>query len=312
MGKINVAAWMKEFRVRFLIFVTLPVVLGAAIAREYFPEQFSVPYFLLSAFAMMLLHAGTIVANDYFDFISGTDLVNRSRTPFSGGSGMLPDRLLKPGQVLAASILCFVICALVGIFIVVTRSPEVLLVGAAGMALGIAYTVPPFKLAYRGLGELARLVATPLIVLGAFLVQVPAFTGPGLAETGHALIVCLAASIPVAFLNTAALYIFEFPDYEADAHTGKRNLVVRLGRARATWLFLAMEALAFLSLAVTVAIGTVPLAGMAMLLLLPVSVYAVAGLQKNNSDAQVLIPHMRAASGTYIVATAIMVLAFLL
>jgi 1,4-dihydroxy-2-naphthoate octaprenyltransferase len=312
MGKINVDAWVKEFRLRFLLFVTLPVILGSAIAYAYFPGQFSLFYFILSAVAMMLLHAGTIIINDYFDYTSGTDVVNRSRTPYSGGSGMLPEKILKPGHVLAVSIACFAVCIVMGLFIVVTRSTGVLLIGLAGVWLGVAYTVPPFKLAYRGLGELARLVATPLIVLGAFLVQIPLSSWQGIDTALPAIVACLAVSAPVALLNTAALYIFEFPDFEADRQTGKRNLVVRLGRARAAWLFHAMAMLAFLSLAAFVAIGIIPIAGLAVLLLFPASAYAAIGLAKYNAEAKALVPYMRAASGTYIVATALLALAFLL
>lgn len=312
MEKINVAAWMKEFRVRFLLFVTLPVVLGSAIAYAYFPGQFSLFYFVLSAVAMMLLHAGTIIINDYFDYRSGTDVINRSRTPYSGGSGMLPDKILKPGHVLAASVLCFAVCIILGLFIVVTRSTGVLLIGLAGIWLGLAYTVPPFKLAYRGLGELARLVATPLIVMGAFLVQIPLSSGPGLDLALPAIAACLAASAPVALLNTAALYIFEFPDFEADRQTGKRNLVVRLGRKKAANLFIAMHALTYLSLAAFVITQHIPWAGLAAFLLLPASAYATAGLMKSYADARKLVPYMKAASGTYIVGSAIIALAFLL
>ncbi|OPY26451.1 MAG: 1,4-dihydroxy-2-naphthoate octaprenyltransferase [Methanocella sp. PtaU1.Bin125] len=312
MGTINIAAWMKEFRVRFLLFVTLPVILGSAIAYAYFPGQFSLFYFVLAAAAMMLLHAGTIIINDYFDYVSGTDVVNQSRTPYSGGSGMLPDKILKPGHVLAASLLCFAVCIVLGLFIVATRSTGVLLIGVAGVWLGLAYTVPPFRLAYRGLGELARLIATPLIVLGAFLVQIPLTSGPGVDVAWPAIFACLAASVPVALLNTAALYIFEFPDYEADRQTGKRNLVVRLGPQKATSLFIAMHALTYLSLAMFVMTRHIPWVGLAAFLLLPASAYATAGLVKTYADARRLVPYMKAASGTYIAGSAIIALAFLL
>lgn len=312
MGKINITAWMKEFRVRFLLFVTLPVILGSAIAYAYFPAEFSLLYLVLAAVAMMLLHAGTIIINDYFDYKSGTDVVNRSRTPYSGGSGMLPDQILKPGHVLAASLLCFAVCIVIGLYIVATRSTGVLLIGVAGVWLGLAYTVPPFKLAYRGLGELARLIATPLIVMGAFLVQIPLTTGPGVDVAWPAIATCLAASVPVAFLNTAALYIFEFPDYEADRQTGKRNLVVRLGQKKATYLFIAMNVLTYLSLAAFVMTRHIPWIGLAAFLLLPVSIYATAGLMRSYADARRLVPYMKAASGTYIAGSAIIAAAFLI
>ena len=98
-----IKAWLKEFRTLFLLFVTLPVILGAAIAYAYDPDQFSLFYFLISVVAMMSLHAGTVIMNDFFDYRSGTDIINKYRTPYSGGSGLLSEKILKPRQVLTVS-----------------------------------------------------------------------------------------------------------------------------------------------------------------------------------------------------------------
>lgn len=307
---VNFSAWAKEFRVRFLIFVSLPVCLGSAIAYTFYPGSFSILYFGLAALAMLLLHAGTIITNDYFDFVSGTDVINKARTPYSGGSGLLPDRVLRPGHVLAVGLLCFALCTALGLYIVAFRSPAVLLVGMAGVALGLAYTTPPLKLCYRGLGEAARFIATPLIVLGAFLVQVPIASTAELQPALPALTACLASSVPVALLNTAALYIFEFPDYEADSRVGKRNLVVRLGPWKAAYLFLAMQAIAYLSLLAFILSGIVPMTAALAFVLLPASAYAAWGLLRHSAEAKKLLPYLRASSHVYIASSIILALAF--
>lgn len=310
MSVINLNAWLREFRYRFLLFVSLPVLLGTVIAYVYYPDSFSIGYFLLSVLAMLLLHSGTIIVNDYFDFRSGTDILNKSRTPYSGGSGLLPEKTLQPGHVLLVGAGCFIICIAIGMLIVLFRSPAVLLVGFAGVSLGIAYTTPPFKLCYRGLGEIARLLATPLIVIGAFVVQVPVTSVTGFTGVIQALLICIAASVPVAFFNTAALYIFEFPDYEADRQVGKNNLVVKLGTKNASYLYLLMQIVAYGSLIIAVVFSLIPWLAAIMLALLPVSVYASMGLLKYNAEALRLLPYLKATSNVYIVASLIMVLAF--
>jgi len=303
---MNLRAWLKEFRLLFLLFVALPVVLGSAVAYALEPEAFSLLYCLLSVVAMMSLHAGTVILNDYFDFKSGTDVLNKERTPYSGGSGLLPEKILGPGEVLAAGLLCFGLSGLIGAYIVLTRSPAVLAVGLAGAGIGLFYTAPPFKLAYRGLGEAARLIATPLMVLGAYLVQVPS----SWADL-YALAVVLAVSLPVAFLNTAALYIFEFPDYEADSAVGKKNLVVRLGRKNAVYLFIALSALACLSLFAGIILGLLPLYSGLAVVALPLSALACNGLMKYYDRPKSLVRYMKAASDAYILATAALIVAFL-
>jgi 1,4-dihydroxy-2-naphthoate polyprenyltransferase len=302
---MNLKAWLKEFRVLFLIFVALPVLLGSAIAYDLEPGSFSLFYCALSVVAMMSLHAGTVILNDYFDFRSGTDVVNRERTPYSGGSGLLPEKILSPGHVLAAGLLSFGLSIVLGFFIVLTRSPAVLAVGFVGVAIGLFYTAPPFKLAYRGLGETARLVATPLMVLGAYLIQVP--YGVDL----HAIAIILAASIPAAFLNTGALYIFEFPDYEADSTVGKNNLVVLLGRKNAVYLFIALSALAYLALLAGILTGLLPYYSALAIIAFPLSAMACKGLMKYFDRPRTLVPYMKAASDAYILATVALAVIFL-
>lgn len=302
---MNVKAWLREFRPLFLLFVALPAALGAAIARAYAPDDFSLPYAAIAIVATVALHAGTVLLNDYFDFRSGADVLNRERTPFSGGSGLLPAGVLRPRSVLAAGLLCFGLSASLGLLIAVARSPLVIAFGLAGLGIGFAYTAPPFRLAYRGLGETARLVATPLMVLGAYVVQAPSFAPAPLAA-------CIAASLPVAFLNTAALYIFQFPDHAADAAVGKRNLVVRLGPGGAVPGFYLLCALAYLSLLAGILAGALPLASASAFVALPLSAVACRGLGGHHDTPKSLVPPMKSASDAYVLACAALIAAFLL
>ncbi len=308
---MNIQAWLKEFRVLFLIFVALPVVLGAAVAYSTEPGSFDLFYAMIAVVAMMSLHAGTVIVNDYFDFKSGTDVLNQERTPYSGGSGLLPEGTLSPMSVLIAGLLSFGLSAILGLFIVITRSPAVLAIGFIGAVIGFFYTAPPLKLAYRGLGETARLFATPLMVLGAFVVQVPlspANFNDHLAPLG----VVLVSSLPVAFLNTAAMYIFQFPDYEADIAVGKKNLVVRLGRQNAVYVFILLSALAYLALFAGILSGLLPYFSAIAFIALPLSAFACQGLLKYCDRPRSLVPYMKASSDSYILATIALTVAFIL
>jgi 1,4-dihydroxy-2-naphthoate octaprenyltransferase len=308
---MNIQAWLKEFRVLFLIFVALPVVLGSAVAYAYEPGTFNIFYAILAVIAMMALHAGTVIINDYFDFKSGTDVLNEERTPYSGGSGLLPEGKLSPMSVLLAGLLSFGLSAVLGIFIVITRSPAVLAIGFIGAVIGFFYTAPPFKLAYRGLGETARLIATPLMVLGAFVVQVP-LSPANLNDYLLPLGAVLVSSLPVAFLNTAAMYIFQFPDYEADSAVGKKNLVVRLGRKNAVYVFILLSAMAYLALFAGILSGLLSFFAAIAFVALPLSAFACQGLLKYFDRPKSLVPYMKASSDSYILATVALTIAFLL
>jgi 1,4-dihydroxy-2-naphthoate octaprenyltransferase len=64
-----------------------------------------------------------------------------------------------------------------------------------------------------------------------------------------------ALSLPLGVLIAAFLWINEFPDYLADRDSGKRTLVVRLGRRAASLVFFGLIGFAFLLLALGPLLG---------------------------------------------------------
>jgi 1,4-dihydroxy-2-naphthoate octaprenyltransferase len=179
-------------------------------------------------------------SGEVFDWQSGNDraVAPEDRSPFSGGKRVLVDGLLTREQTVGIAVVAYALGTAAGLVIVWLREPAVLWFGLAGLALAYFYHAPPFRLAYRGFGELAVTVAYgPLIACGTYLVQrgtVPPYV--------------LWLSIPLGLLIGAFLWINEFPDYRADAAVGKRTLVVRLGRHRARIVFAGIIGLAFVGL----------------------------------------------------------------
>jgi 1,4-dihydroxy-2-naphthoate octaprenyltransferase len=130
--------------------------------------------------------------------------------------------------------------------IAVARDARVLWLGLAGIGLAFFYHASPLRFSYRGLGEVAVAVAYgPLVACGTYLVQRGTLADP--------LLVLLAAGIGA--LVSAFLVANEFPDARADEAVGKRTLVVRLGRARAPRLFVALQAGGFATVMVAPAWG---------------------------------------------------------
>ncbi len=105
-----------------------------------------------------------------------------------------------------------------------------------GIACAFFYHAGPLQLAYRGWGEAAvALCYGPLIATGTKMVQ-----------RGRISMDVVLASLPLGLLIAAFLWINQFPDYRADRAAGKRNLVVRLGRERASTGFALLVAAALL------------------------------------------------------------------
>ncbi|HEY3274003.1 MAG TPA: prenyltransferase [Methanocella sp.] len=304
-------AWVREFRVLFLFFAAVPLAMGSAVAYRYYPGQFSWPYFFLSLAAILLLHAGTIAFNDYFDFRSGADTIRRERTPFTGGTGLLPAGILKPWQVLAAGSLCFALCIAIGLFIVFTRSPIIFLFGVAGVGLGIFYTAPPLKLAYRLLGEITWLSSFPLTALGALFVQSPAF-GPGdILAMLPAITATSVTIVPVALLATAGLLVLELPDYDADREARKVGIAVLAGKKATTVLFVIFCIVAFGWLVMTVITGFLSTTGLLALAGLPVLAWVGYGLVKHGERPAKLIPHIATGAATIYMVSVIVLFSLL-
>ena len=113
-----------------------------------------------------------------------------------------------------------------GALIVVLQEPSAFWIGIAGLALGWSYHGPPLQLVYRGWGELAvLLIYGPVIALSTYLIQRHQFS-----------LDVLLLSLPLGIFISAFLWVNEFPDHDADLGANKRNLVVILGRRRASRL----------------------------------------------------------------------------
>jgi 1,4-dihydroxy-2-naphthoate octaprenyltransferase len=304
----SAGAWIREFRVLFLFFAAVPLATGAAVAHCYYTDRFSWLYFFLSLVAIVLLHAGTIAFNDYFDFLSGADLISRERTPFTGGTGLLPAGVLKPWQVLAAGSICFVLCVAIGMFIVFTRSPIIFLFGVAGVGLGIFYTAPPLKLAYRLLGEITWLASFPLTALGALFVQAPALWPHEILAMLPAITATIVSIVPAALLATAGLLVLEFPDYHADRAAAKIGIAVLLGKRATVMLFTALCTFAFVAIALSIAFGFLSFVSLLALAGLPVLVWVGTGLVKYGERPTKLIPYIVAGAATIYTISAIVVI----
>ena len=85
MSKLNL--WLIETRPQFLTLSIVLAFLGTTIA--WYDGDIVIWHAILAGFGLILTHACVNILNDYFDYRSGIDLAVK-RTPFSGGSGLLP------------------------------------------------------------------------------------------------------------------------------------------------------------------------------------------------------------------------------
>ena len=262
---------LRATRLPFLSATFIPVAIGLAIAAWH--GYFDLVTVLLTLVGAAAVHLGLNVANDVFDARLGADDKNVNPTQYSGGSRVIQYDLVSLRAMTLISAGFYGIAMAIGLVLLVMRpSVALVVIGALGIVLSLAYTAPPFKLVYRGLGEITTAVGFgPLMLLGAYVVQ----TG------GLVTLEPIVASLPIAILVALILYVNEVPDRPADARAGKRTLPVILSRPQVVNLYLLAALAAFAIIGGGVLAGVLPIPALLALLALPLVRRVYEGLQQN-------------------------------
>ncbi len=274
----KVKIWMKELRAPFFIAVIVPVFLGAGLAAHLY-GTFDLPLFTLTLLGVIAVHAGSNVINDYFDYRSGTDVVNRNKSPFNGGSPFLINGQLNPEEVRFGAYVFYAVGLLAALVLTLLVGWVILILFILGVLFGYFYTHSTVNLAGRGLGELVVWFAFgPLAVLAAYYVQ-----------AGTIGLEALLISVPIGLMISNIILVNEFPDYEADRSAGKRHWVVRMGKNRAAQIYAAMTALAYAVIIVPAVLNVLPIWYLAGLVTLPLAWKATRALIDRYSKREAVL-----------------------
>ena len=112
----------------------------------------------------------------------------------------------------------------------------------------------------------------------------------------------LVASLVPGCLIMALAVVNAIPDFHQDRLVGKRNLVVRLGRRRAVWLYLTLAAAGLLVVAIGVAADIFPVTCLAALLALPLLVASGRCALRTYEAPRAFVPAVRSIVSCYLIA----------
>jgi len=256
--------WFLETRPQFLILSIVLSFLGTSIA--WFDGFFHLGHALLAFVGLTLAHSSVNILNDYHDYRSGVDLATR-RTPFSGGSGILPETLLQPGQVLRFGIITLALAVVIGIyFIIVTGWLLLPLLLVGGLCI-VLYTPFILKKSWPEWSPGLGLGALP--ILGTYFVQTGEYTWP-----------VLIASIPSGILVHNLLFLNEFPDVDADATVRRKTLPITIGQEKSSIVYSVLMVVTYLWIIGWVIAGTMPVYSLIALLTVPFTVKAIRGARE--------------------------------
>lgn len=269
---------LDPMRLPFLILTPACVVLGLATAM-WTNGSVNWFHFILVLIGAAAAHISVNVFNEYFDFKSGLDQ-NTTRTPFSGGSGRLPE---NPELEKATLIMAWVFMALIvglGVYFGFEVGLGIIPLGLLGLAIIYFYTgwitrFPLLCLIAPGLGF------GPLMVMGTDFVL-----------TGSYSWTAFLASLVPFFLVSNLLLLNQFPDVEADQNIGRKHYPIQIGKVKSSRIYLAFLFLPFVAIVFGILSGQFPLTSLIGFLSLILAIPITRGVLAHAEETEKLIPTM--------------------
>ena len=288
--------WLRAIRIRFLLASVIAVSLGLAVTWWH-SGTIDIFQAALTMAGVIALHASVDLLNDYWDFKRGID-TRTKRTGMSGGTGVLPEGLLKPKSVYNAGILFLVAGGLIGGYFVVLHGVVIGVILAFAIMSIYFYST---KIVNWGLAEVFVAVKGTLIVMGTYYIQNSELTD-----------VVVLSGIVVGVLSSLVLFVTSFPDHDADKEKGRRTLVILAGRQKAVSIFYIFPIISYGIIIGCVVTSIIPVFCLISLAAIPVVISSIRNLKSSISDEDKIIPAMKSTLTFSRIAGALFVIGFLI
>lgn len=236
----NSKLWLAAIKPPMYSVAIIPIWVGSAVA---FAETRIIHTAIFSTF---LLSAVWIVAwlnlsNDVFDSETGID-ENKAHS--------LVNLTGNKALIFGISNL-FLAAGIIGILAISWWQRDLTVVALVLLccALGYSYQGPPFRLGYKGLGEIICFITFgPMAVAAAYYSQSQTWS-----------INCFVASIIVGITTSIILFCSHFHQVKDDAAAGKKSPIVRLGTKRGAQLLPWLSGSIYALTALFVLLGSFPI-----------------------------------------------------
>jgi 1,4-dihydroxy-2-naphthoate octaprenyltransferase len=216
--------WIKAFRLRTLPLAFSCIIMGSGLA--YADGGFNLTVFGLALITTLFLQILSNLANDYGDFVKGTD--NEERIG--------PDRTMQSGLITKSEMvkIMWVIalfCSVFGVWLIyegtigldLKKAGLFAILGLSAMGAAVKYTMGKNPYGYAGLGDIFVFLYFGLLgVLGSYFLHTHTLNWD-----------LLLPASSIGLFTTAVLNINNMRDCEADKKSGKNTLVVKIGIEKA-------------------------------------------------------------------------------
>jgi 1,4-dihydroxy-2-naphthoate polyprenyltransferase len=272
---MNLKIWFLATRPWSFTMTAISVGVGGAVAA--LDGAFDVWLFLLTLVGAVCVHGATNLINDYFDYKSGVDRPGAPTTLYRPHP--LVQGLISPRAVLWVSAGLYAIAAIIGLALIVLKGAGLLWFILVGAIASFFYTAGPIKYKYLALGELAVfLMWGPVIVGGTYFVQ-----------RGSLSLDAVLISVPFGLLVALVLLANNLRDIDYDRSAGIATLGTLLGQQKTRVLYQGLILLAYLAVALLIALKILSPWGLLVFFSAPVAFRLIRTLQReipNDADAR--------------------------
>ena len=267
-----VSLWSRAIRIKFLLASVIAVTNGIAIS--YWKTGYiDFGYALLTFFGVLCLHISVDLLNDYSDFKRGID-TNTKRTKYSGGTGVIPENLIDSRLIYCAGIIFLIMGGLTGFYFVTTKGIIILILLIFAIISIYFYST---NIVNAGLGELFVAIKGCMVVLGSYYIQ---------SDTIE--LTSVYVGVIIGLLSALVLLVTSFPDYEADKKSGRRTLIIVIGKENSVKLFILIIGITYAMIIGGSIFKVLPIFSTIALLSIPFAVKAVHKLRRFNDSGELI------------------------
>ncbi len=236
----NIKLWMAAIKPPMYSVAIMPIWVGTTVAYAE-TKMLNAVFFCTFIAAAILILAWENLSNDVFDSDTGIDINKHHSIVNLTGNKQL---IFWLGN-------CFLSLGLLGILAISWWQKDLTVIGIILVCCGLGYLYqgPPFRLGYKGLGEILCFFAFgPFGVAAGYYSQTQSWS-----------VTSFAASLIVGISTTLILFCSHFHQVQDDKKAGKLSPIVRLGTHKGSQILNWLISSIYLLILLFIILGIFPL-----------------------------------------------------
>ncbi|WP_152655019.1 1,4-dihydroxy-2-naphthoate polyprenyltransferase [Oceanobacillus sp. CFH 90083] len=234
--------WWRLMRPHTLTASFVPVFVGTMIAFN----EGTIDWLLFFAMmiASLLIQAATNMFNEYYDFVRGLD---NDQSVGIGGS-IVRDGM-NPKQIRNIAFIFYAISIGIGVYICISSSWWIAVIGLFCMAVGYLYTGGPVPISYTPFGELFSGVLMGTVIIGiTYYIQTASVT-----------MEMILISLPITIFIGCINFANNIRDRDGDEKGGRKTIAVLIGRPSSIKLLAMLFIVSFAITIILICTGILPI-----------------------------------------------------